>query len=184
MEDRTDQMISTMGQTMTDADSLNPERCDAIIALAKNVKVTIAARDKEFATTKTELAFQLKAKDDQLKLKDELLASKDTELAAFKEQLEAKDAKLKYVEQFNETLCDKVMDYDVRINALEDVFKTNIKPLLEVNAKIKAKEALLSKAKDENHELRMELVALKRTIKDELAKAKQASKGKPLACIN
>ena len=45
--------------------------------------------------------------------------------------------------------------------------------------KLQANEDLL-KAKDENLKLSMELVA----SKDELAKAKQASKGKPLACIN
>ena len=44
--------------------------------------------------------------------------------------------------------------------------------------KLQANEDLL-KAKDENLKLSMELVALK----DELAKAKQASKGQPLACV-
>ena len=44
--------------------------------------------------------------------------------------------------------------------------------------KLQANEDLL-KAKDENLKLSMELVALK----DELAKAKQAPKGQPLACI-
>ena len=130
---------------------------------------------------------QLKVKfyaESKIEARDEELAA---ELAACKEQLKAKDAKLKSAEHFNETLCDKVKVHDVRINALEDFFKTNIKPLLEVHAKIKAKEALLSKAKDENHELRMELVALK----DELSiysngtdrMLAKFAKGQPLACV-
>ena len=130
---------------------------------------------------------QLKVKfyaESKIEARDEELAA---ELAACKEQLKAKDAKLKSAEHFNETLCDKVKVHDVRVNALEDFFKTNIKPLLEVHAKIKAKEALLSKAKDENHELRMELVALK----DELSiysngtdrMLAKFAKGQPLACV-
>ena len=122
--------------------------------------------------------------ESKIEARDEVLAA---QLAACKEQLKAKDAKLKSAEHFNETLCDKVKVHDVRINALEDFFKTNIKPLLEVHAKIKAKEALLSKAKDENHELRMELVALK----DELSiysngtdrMLAKFAKGQPLACV-
>ena len=57
--------------------------------------------------------------------------------------------------------------------------KDNQLKLAVCEEKLKAKEDLL-KAKDENLKLSMELVALK----EELAKAKQASKGKPLACVN
>ena len=50
----------------------------------------------------------------------------------------------------------------------------------DLMSKVLVLEGRLSKASDENLKLRMKFVALK----DELAKPKQASKGKPLAGVN
>ena len=93
---------------------------------------------------------------DQLKTKDDQLKLNDEVLAELNDELLAELAVCK--EQL------KAKDIQLKLAVCEE--------------KLQANEDLL-KAKDENLKLSMELVALK----DELAKAKQASKGKPLACV-
>ena len=93
---------------------------------------------------------------DQLKTKDDQLKLNDEVLAELNDELLAELAVCK--EQL------KAKDIQLKLAVCEE--------------KLQANEDLL-KAKDENLKLSMELVALK----DELAKAKQASKGQPLACV-
>ena len=93
---------------------------------------------------------------DQLKTKDDQLKLNDEVLAELNDELLAELAVCK--EQL------KAKDIQLKLAVCEE--------------KLQANEDLL-KAKDENLKLSMELVALK----DELAKAKRASKGQPLACV-
>ena len=103
-----------------------------------------------------ELAAAEPAVCDQLKTKDDQLKLNDEVLAELNDELLAELAVCK--EQL------KAKDIQLKLAVCEE--------------KLQANEDLL-KAKDENLKLSMELVALK----DELAKAKQAPKGKPLACV-
>ena len=107
---------------------------------------------------------------------------RDQELAAAKaepavcDQLKTKDDQLKNDEvlaELNDELLAELAVCKEQLKAKDIQLK-----LAVCEEKLQANEDLL-KAKDENLKLSMELVALK----DELAKAKQASKGQPLACV-
>ena len=146
--------------------------------LEKGIKVKfyseskIEARDEELAVCQE----QLKAKDDQIKLKDELLACKETELAVCHQKLEYQR---KVIEDKLKAHDELIKANEVRGATLKDLMSKSEDNHEDLMSKVLVLEGRLSKASDENLKLRMKFVALK----DELAKPKQASKGKPLACV-
>ena len=76
-------------------------------------------------------------------------------------------------------VCDQPKAIDDQLKLEDELLASTETELAACKEQLKAKDDLL-KSKDEQLKLSMALVA----SKDELAKAKQASKGKPLACIN
>ena len=107
-------------------------------------------------------AVLIKTKDDQLKLKDELLASKDTELAVCKEQLKKKEELMAAMEREVEQIVG------------EDQLK---------HLKFKIRFEYLKKTKTVE-ECWAELPEQIQKVLLDKVNAKQASKGKPLACIS
>ena len=151
------------------------EKCNAQLKvnLKSYAESKIEARDEELAVCQE----QLKAKVNQLKLKDELLACKETELAVCHQKLEYQR---KVIEDKLKAHDELIKANEVRGATLKDLMSKSEDNHEDLMSKVLVLEGRLSKASDENLKLRMKFVALK----DELAKPKQASKGKPLAGVN
>ena len=149
------------------------EKCNAQLKVKSYAESKIEARDEELAVCQE----QLKAKVNQLKLKDELLACKETELAVCHQKLEYQR---KVIEDKLKAHDELIKANEVRGATLKDLMSKSEDNHEDLMSKVLVLEGRLSKASDENLKLRMKFVALK----DELAKPKQASKGKPLAGVN
>ena len=106
-------------------------------------------------------AVLIKTKDDQLKLKDELLASKDTELAASNEQLKKKEELMAAMEREVEQIVGedqlKQLKFKIRFEHLK---------------KTKTVDEVWAELPEENKNVLLDMMI-----------AKQAPKGKPLACV-
>ena len=149
------------------------EKCNAQLKVKSYAESKIEARDEELAVCQE----QLKAKVNQLKLKDELLACKETELAVCHQKLEYQR---KVIEDKLKAHDELIKANEVRGATLKDLMSKSEDNHEDLMSKVLVLEGRLSKASDENLKLRMKFVALK----DELAKPKQAPKGKPLAGVN
>ena len=153
-------------------------------ALPKEVKDSLILWDRAGAVT-ADLIYAITVHLDMQKL-----AGKPCICATTLEAHECIKAAIKLLNDYKRTvdaLEDKDETFKATIAARDEELavckeqlkaKDNQLKFAVCEEKLKAKEDLL-KAKDENLKLSMELVALK----DELAKAKQASKGQPLACV-